>query len=86
MPRDVSDPDGRTWNCIQAFAGLGGEAEDLAGRIGAARVGDGDRVYVVCTPSGGAHSVRVELPTDWETTLSDADLLQAIRAKLAEDA
>ena len=39
--------------------------------------GDGN-VAVVCTPSGGAQSVRVELPPDWETGVDDAALLGAI--------
>jgi hypothetical protein len=32
----------------------------------------------VCTPSGGAQSVRVELPRGWEERVSDAELLDAI--------
>jgi len=82
MPREVSDAEGITWTCIQAFAGLGNDPE----KTDAARV-DGalDKVHVVCTPSGGAKSVRLELVKDWETSLSDDDLLQAIRSQLAEE-
>lgn len=82
MPREVSDAEGITWTCIQAFAGLGNDPE----KADAARVeGTGDQVHVVCTPSGGAKSVRLELIKDWETSLSDDDLLQAIRLQLAEE-
>ena len=82
MPRDVTDGDGVTWSCIQAFAGLGGAEE----KAEAAKVdGSRDRYHVVCTPSGGAKSVRVELPGDWEQGLSDEGLLRAIHAKQAEE-
>jgi hypothetical protein len=82
MPREASDAEGITWTCIQAFAGLGNDPE----KKDAARVdGAEDQVHVVCTPSGGAKSVRLELPGDWETSLSDDDLLQAIRSQLTEE-
>jgi hypothetical protein len=83
MPREVSDAEGITWTCIQAFAGLGNDSE----KTDAARVdGTRDQVHVVCTPSGGAKSVRLELPGDWETSLPDDDLLRVIRSQLAEEA
>jgi hypothetical protein len=82
MPREVSDAEGITWTCIQAFAGLGNDPE----KTDAARVdGTRNQVHVVCTPSGGAKSVRVELTEDWEKSLSDDDLLQAVRSQLAEE-
>ena len=82
MPREVSDAEGITWTCIQAFAGLGNDSE----KTDAARVdGTRNQVHVVCTPSGGAKSVRLELSRDWETSLPDDDLLQAIRSQLAEE-
>ena len=81
MPREASDAEGITWTCIQAFAGLGNDPE----KMDAARVdGASDQVHVVCTPSGGAKSVRLELSADWETTISDDSLLQAIRLQLDE--
>jgi hypothetical protein len=59
MPREITDEDGVTWTCIQAFAGLGNDPE----KTDAARVeGTETCFHVVCTPSGGARSVRVELP------------------------
>lgn len=39
--------------------------------------GDG-RVAVVCTPSGGAQSVRLALAPDWAEGLDDAALVRAI--------
>ena len=74
MPRDVTDPQGITWSCIQAFAGLGNDPE----KADAARVRGSDRLRVICTPSGGAASVRVELPEGWETSMPEEELLGAI--------
>jgi hypothetical protein len=37
---------------------------------------------VVCTPSGGAQSVRIALPGDWEKKISDEQLVDRIRAQL----
>ncbi|HLL05898.1 MAG TPA: hypothetical protein VK539_35330 [Myxococcaceae bacterium] len=82
MPREVTDADGITWTCIQAFAGLGKDPE----KTEAARVeGASNRFHVVCTPSGGAKSVRVELPGNWEKGLSDEQLVRAIQAQQAQD-
>lgn len=81
MPREVTAPDGITWTCIQAFSGLGKDPE----KIEAARVdGEADAFQVVCTPSGGAQSVRIELPGDWETKISEEQLLDMIQARLNE--
>ena len=82
MPRDVTDESGTTWTCIQAFAGLGGDAEKARAALVA---GSDDRFHVVCTPGGGARSVRLELPGAWETGLLDERLLEALRGKLAGD-
>lgn len=82
MPREVTDSDGIKWTCIQAFAGLGKDPE----KTEAARVeGSGQRFHVTCTPSGGAKSVRLELPGDWEKSLSDDQLLRAIQEQRTRD-
>ena len=48
MSREITDGEGTTWTCIQAFAGLGNDP----GKADAARVeGSEDHVRVVCTPS-----------------------------------
>jgi hypothetical protein len=78
MPREITDGDGITWSCIQAFAGLGNDPEKKA----AARVRGSHRLRVVCTPSGNAASVRLELPEGWEAGMPDGDLLRAIHAQL----
>jgi hypothetical protein len=80
MPREITDDNGVTWSCIQAFAGFGNNPA----KADAARVeGTADRFHVVCTPSGGARSVRIELPEGWEQSCSDEDILAAIHSRLA---
>jgi hypothetical protein len=75
--REVQDAENVRGTCVQAFGGMGGAAAELA----AERVESADgTVPVVCTPSGGAQSVRVELPRDWQASLDDAALLDAIAA------
>jgi hypothetical protein len=82
MPREVTDSEGIVWSCIQAFAGLGNDPE----KTEAARVeGAADQVHVVCTPSGGAKSVRLELPASWEKSMSDETLLEAVHSRLVEE-
>lgn len=76
MPRDIQDSEGTTWSCIQAYAGLSNNAEKRE----AARVeGESDLVEIVCTPSGGAQTVRLKLMPDWENQLSDEELLNEIK-------
>ena len=78
MAREITDPEGIIWSCIQAFAGLGNDPE----KTDAARVNGSNQLRVVCTPSGGATSVRLELPQGWETTMPDEDLLTAIHSQV----
>ena len=73
MPREVTDGEGTTWSCVEAYAGLSDE-----GKSDAARVEGTDRFRVVCTPSGGARTVELELPAGWEESLSDDELLREI--------
>jgi hypothetical protein len=76
MPREITDKDGITWSCIQAFAGLGNDPE----KADAARVNGSDRLHVVCTPSGGAASVRLELPDGWERECPTATFCKKSRS------
>lgn len=75
LGREVTDAEGTIWKCVQAYAELSEKTdkEDLA------KVKGEDAYWVVCTPNGGAQSVRVKLPQDWETTCSDEELLEAIQ-------
>lgn len=75
MQREITDSDSITWTCVQAFTGLSDQTENQE----AAQVkGKKDTYWVVCTPSGGAQSVRIQLAGDWESTYSDEALLQEI--------
>ncbi len=73
--RIVTDQDNITWTCVQAYTGLNGEAAERATEI---TQDEGGQVSVVCTPSGGAQSVRLELNPDWDEALPDNELLKAI--------
>jgi hypothetical protein len=79
--REITDDEGTTWSCVQAFSGVGGGGADAAAEAAAERVASGDgRVAVVATPRGGAQSVRLELPRGWHEAMSDADLAAAVAA------
>ncbi|AWN52841.1 hypothetical protein [Methylobacterium sp. 17Sr1-1] len=72
--RDVTTPDGTAWTCIEALADLPEAAKDKLAGAG--------RRAVVCTPSGGAQSVRLSLGEDWRD-MPDSDLAAAIEAARA---
>jgi hypothetical protein len=79
MAREVRDEEeGIGWSCVEAYAGLASDGEHKP----AAAESPGT-VAVVCTPSGGARSVRLELMHGWEQALTDDDLLHRIKADLA---
>ena len=78
MPRELADGEGVTWSCVEAYAGL---EERGAGEGHARAGGGGDPVEVVCTPSGGAQTVRLQLESGWEGGLSDEELLREIKSR-----
>jgi hypothetical protein len=68
-PREVTDAEQIKWSCIEATQ----LADNGAGAVA-----------VVCTPSGAAQSVRLDLSPDWDK-LPETDLLTAIgRARSAQ--
>ncbi|MBT1706235.1 hypothetical protein KK060_23305 [Fulvivirgaceae bacterium PWU20] len=73
--REVQGDDNVRWTCVQAFAGVEGKLSDKATKLSQQ---DGGNVEVVCTPSGGAQTVRLQLNEDWIEETSDQDLIQAI--------
>ena len=73
--REVQDEDNVRWTCVQALAGGSGAAAELAAEH---LESDDGTLPVICTPSGGEQSVRLELRRGWEESISDAELLQAI--------
>lgn len=73
--REVQDAENVRWVCVQAMAGVRGDAADeAADRLER----DDGTLPVVCTPSGGAQTVRLALPRGWEESMSDDALLEAI--------
>ena len=73
--REITDKENVRWTCVQAYAGLEGKVSEKTEELSESNTG---KVPVVCTPSGGAQSVRIELQKDWEDKLSDDDLVKAI--------
>jgi len=76
--REITDQENTTWTCVQAYAALDGAAAEKATDIVER---NGGKVPVVCTPSGGAQIVRLELDKNWLEELSDEQLEQEITAK-----
>jgi len=74
--REVTDKENTTWTCVQAYGGIEGKAGKKAAALAETEVGT---VPVVCTPSGGAQTVRLELAKDWSDNLPDEDLAAAIQ-------
>jgi hypothetical protein len=73
--REVTDSNNTTWTCAQAYAAVNSEAAEKAMDISENAEG---KVPVVCTPSGGAQTVRLQLPSNWLEDYSDEQLLQDI--------
>ena len=81
MARDIKDKQGTVWNCVQAYAGLETENESDTPTVSPPKSVGNTRV--VCTPSGGAQSVTLELPANWEDEYSDDEILSKIEHKSA---
>lgn len=76
--REVQDSENTVWSCVEAYAGLKTETDDEVNQAALVK-GTDDKLHVVATPSGGAQTVRLELPLNWETEISDEQLLDEIR-------
>jgi hypothetical protein len=81
--REVTDSHNTTWTCVQAYAGLEGKIAEKAAKLAET---DEGLVPVVCTPRGGAQTVRLELKSDWSDQLSDDELLDTIAAAKSAEA
>lgn len=75
--REVTDKHNTTWACVQAYAATNSAAAEKAVELSET---DSGTVPVVCTPTGGAQTVRLELGKDWLDALSDEELSTAIAA------
>ena len=73
--REVTDSENIKWTCVQAYAGMEGKVSEKTEELSENNEGN---VPVVCTPTGGAQSVRIELAKEWEENQSDDALVEAI--------
>ena len=76
--REVTDSENTTWTCVQAYGTLSKENADKAAELTEDTKGE---VTVVCTPSGGAQTVRLQLPKDWMDSVTDEELVQQIKVQ-----
>ncbi len=74
--------DGVRWTCNQALAGVDGEA---AAKAESKIASSGGKVPVICTPDGGAQSVRVTLDAGWDGAMTDDELLSVLRTASQAD-
>ena len=75
--KEVTDEENTRWTCVQAYSGLEGK---ISGKTEELSENDEGKVPVVCTPSGGAQSVRIELQKNWEENVPEEELLAKIKA------
>ncbi|GEO09139.1 hypothetical protein [Segetibacter aerophilus] len=73
--REITDSENTRWTCVQAFSMSNKEASEKAEAITETEQG---KVTVVCTPTGGAKTVRLELDANWEEQMTDEHLSKAI--------
>jgi hypothetical protein len=73
--REIQDQNNTTWTCVQAFSGTNGGAAQKATTL---TEKTSDTISVICTPSGGAQTVRLELEPGWNEKMSDQELNDAI--------
>jgi len=74
--REVTDKENIKWTCVQAYSGSEGKIAEKAVELSEGNEGT---VSVVCTPNGGAQTVRINLNKNWEDQLAEEDLLEAIK-------
>lgn len=72
--REVQDQNNTRWVCVEALSGITEGRKEIEEKV----QDENGRVTVVCTPSGGAQTVRLQLASDWVNTVSDDKLLQEI--------
>jgi hypothetical protein len=79
--KEVTDKDKTIWVCVQAFSGTNGEAAEEAVKLSEEK---GDTVIVICTPSGGSASVRLQLPKNWEEQMKEEEIIACIHRERAK--
>ena len=74
--REVQD-ENTSWKCVQVFSAVSKETSKEAERLNS----ENDHVDVVCTPSGGAQTVRLSLQKEWYINLADNELRELIKSE-----
>jgi hypothetical protein len=72
--REVQDQNNTKWVCVEAMSGLTDNSSEVADKI----QDKNGNVPVVCTPSGGAQTIRINVSSDWNNALSDEELMSEI--------
>ena len=75
IQREVTDKENIKWTCVQAYSGMKEKLSEKAAELSENIEG---KFTVVCTPAGGAKTVRLELPENWEEQVKDDELIEAI--------
>ena len=75
--REIRDSENVQWQCVQPLSGSA-KTEQLSQEILTTK---DSQIEIVCTPSKGAMSVRIEVPIGWENELSDEQLLEKVKEK-----
>lgn len=73
--REVTDSENTRWTCVQAYSMSEEKTSEKATEL---EENEDGKVTVVCTPSGGSQTVRLELPLEWEEVMDDKSLIEAI--------
>jgi hypothetical protein len=79
--REITDSNNTRWTCVEAFGGMN---EKLAEKAKEITESENGKVTVVCTPSGGAQTVRLQLAEDWQESMADEDLKRLIEESSGE--
>lgn len=74
--REVTDNENTRWSCVQAYTMAGHKSGT---NIDALAESDTGNVTVVCTPTGGEKTVRLELQNNWLEEMTDDALVEAIQ-------
>jgi hypothetical protein len=80
IQREVTDKENTRWTCVQAYSMTTNSTDATDALSG----NDEGKVTVVCTPGGGAKTVRLALPKNWNDETNDEALLQAIETAFTE--
>lgn len=73
--REVTDKENTRWACVQAYSMSDAKVAEKATELTDNARG---KVTVVCTPTGGAQTVRLQLDENWEEKMTDESLVEAI--------